>query len=159
MRRFLPCLWLVLLVGAVFAKAYHANRREMIERASFIALVEVEKPQACDYRGKTWTYGMRARARVLQRIKGDLPADIDLYGQENFECAQVTLRAGRCLVFLEREGKGYRGCNWGASCLPVDASNRVAWLAGPESRHSDCQRPLAQVLAEIEAVLGPVTPR
>lgn len=146
MRKF---LLVALICLPALAKAYHATRQEMIERAPFIAVVEIEKPQACSFKGQHWTYSQQARAQVVQRVKGDLPESIQLYAQENFECAQVTLTQGRCLVFLEREGQAYRGSNWGLSCLPIDEAQRVAWMSRPDLRQSDGKRPLQQVLAEL----------
>ena len=142
-------LLVALICLPALAKAYHATRQEMIERAPFIAVVEIEKPEACSFKGQHWTYSQQARAHVVQRVKGDLPEWIQLYAQENFECAQVTLTQGRCLMFLEREGQAYRGSNWGLSCLPIDDAQRVAWTSRPDIRQSDCKRPLQQVLTEL----------
>jgi hypothetical protein len=142
-------LLVVLLCLPALAKAYHATRQEMIERSPFIAVVEIEKPQACKFKGRHWTYSLQARAHVVQKVKGDLSDWIQLVAQEDFECAQVTLTQGRCLVFLEREGDAYRGSNWGLSCLPIDSAEKVVWMSRPEFRQSDCKRPLQEVLAEM----------
>jgi len=151
MRKF-PLL-LLLLTLPVLAKAYHATRQEMLARAQVIAVVEVSEIQGVQIKGKHWTYSQRARARLLKPLKGKPADELVIYGGEDFECAQVQLHRGTCLVFLEPELEGYRGCNWGASCLPV-ADGRLPWLSGPETRHPDRESTLEQAEREIRQTLG-----
>lgn len=146
-------IFFLLLLSPVLASAYHATRSEMIQRAQLIAVVDIEPPVACRVQGKHWNYSQQAEARLVQSIKGGAPEKLTLYGGEDFECAQVNLKAGRFLVFLVAQGDGYSGCNWNASCLSIDASNRVAWMSQSGRREIDCKQPLDQVTERIRKTL------
>lgn len=120
------------------AKAYIASRKEMIERASAIALVDIKAVDKGSVQGKTWLYSEVAPAKVIEIYKGKLESSITIYGGENFICARNHWTKGLCIVFLDRDGKLYTGANWHLSCLPVtkNASGTlmVNWLNGPDSR-------------------------
>jgi hypothetical protein len=145
-------LCLMLLTLPALSKAYHATRREMVGRAAVIAIVEIDKVESSSHQGKHWTYSQKAEARLVRALKGKPSSSFVIWGGENFECSQVTLSKGTCLVFLEAEGEGYRGCNWGASCLPV-VKERLKWLTGADSRQIDGESTLPQVEQDIAADL------
>ena len=147
-------LFLVLPAVPVQGKAYYATRQEMVARAEVIAIVDVAEIQKIKIQGSHWTYSESAQARVVKCLKGKLPDTITLLGKENFICAQVYFHQGRCLVFLKKDKSGYAGCNWAASCLPLDESGKVPWLATPESREASTPVPLEKAEEDIQLDLS-----
>ena len=155
MNRRLIALLLLLMTLPACAKAYYATRREMVERAEVIAIVDVEEIQPTSLQGKHWTYSESAEARVVKCVKGQLPERITLLGKESFICAQVNLHRGRCLVFLKKDTPGYAGCNWRASCIPIDKAGQLSWLPTPGSREVSTRVSLDRAERDIQADMHP----
>ena len=87
-------------------------------------------------------------------IKGELPLEIALFGEESFICAQVRFKPGRHLVFLRRDGKLLVGSNWHLSVRPM-AETKVEWYV-PGERLQLFWQPLAEVLERIAATANKV---
>src|SRR6185503_19814207 len=83
-----------------FSKAYFAPKDEIIERADIIAIVYITKTEKAAQKGHSWTYSKKATGQVLEVIKGNLPKKVDLYGGEDFICAQNNFIEGKFLMFL-----------------------------------------------------------
>ena len=145
-------VWIFVLAKPSFSKAYIASRKEMIERSSAIALVDIKTVDRGSIQGKTWLYSEVARAQVIETFKGKLAHSITIYGGENFICARSHFVKGLCLVFLDLDDKLYVGANYHLSCLPVTKNAKgeliVSWLSGPDSREL-APRPLPKVKEEL----------
>ena len=147
LRRLIPLLLILALAGIARAKAYYAPKAEMIQRSEVIALVQISKVEKAETKGKVWTYHQKATARVEQVLKGKVPEEIALYGEEDFICARCRFAPGRYLLFLKRDGDLLTGANWHLSIRPVKG-NQVEWYA--DDRGLDLKpAPLAGVLKEI----------
>ena len=119
------------------SKAYFAGRKEMVEKADLIALVDVAAVEKCDRKGEPFSYSQKAPARVLQVYKGKCGGNLTIYGGENFICARLNIEPGKALAFLrkEKEEGAYTGSNWHLSLLPVTANGKqVKWLKAPQER-------------------------
>ncbi len=134
-----------------WAKAYHPSAREMIEKAEFIALVQLEDPVAQEMKGN-WTYGEVSSAHLSKAIKGSLPSNFKIHGRENFICAQCHFPKGESLVFLRKDHDLYVGQAWQISCLPVK-DGKVAWFSSLDSRRSDAQAKLDDCIKQIKGAL------
>jgi len=133
------------------AKAYFAPEAVMIKTAEVIAVVEITSVEPVETKtvteAQTLDFHERAQARVVQTLKGKLPADVFLYGDESFICAQVHYRPGRFLVFLRREGGLLTGCNWHLSVRPIKG-DQVEWYTKADSIEVSWQ-PLDAVLEKV----------
>ncbi len=139
--------WVLASSPAVWAKAYFADAKEMVEQSVAIAIVDIESVKAVEEKGSIWTYRERAQAKVQQQLKGSLPKNVQLFGQETFICAQVRFQPGRYLVFLKRDGDKLVGANWHLSVRPIK-DGQVEWFSGKDRRELSWQ-PLSEVLEEI----------
>ena len=124
----------------------------MVKRAEVIAIVNVTQVEKVKMKGAHWTYSESAHATVEQTLKGTLPQNVDLYGGEDFICAQVHFAVGRYIVFLRRDGELLVGCNWHLSARPIK-DKQAEWY---ESGVTLSWQPLDLVLTRIKnTVLKP----
>lgn len=150
--RFTPALLLVLALLSftaprAFSKAYYAGENEMIFRSEVIAVVDISKVESAKLKREHWTYSEVADATVEQPLKGTLEKQVQLYGGEDFICAQVHFQPGRFLVFLKRDGELLVGSNWHLSIRPIK-NGKVEWYTPGESMSLSWQ-PLPEVLQRI----------
>lgn len=136
-----------------FAKAYFQTETELVTKATAIAVIEIAEPTRTEQKGAIWTYRQTATAKVLDRIKGNLPDAIALFGDETFICAQCHLAAGRYLAFLSRDGDLWVGANWQLSLRPVKA-DMIEWYAAPEQRHAMTFQPADSVLKRVRHLMA-----
>ncbi|MFN7140233.1 MAG: hypothetical protein ACK4UN_12935, partial [Limisphaerales bacterium] len=134
-----------------FGKAAYYGKHEAIRSAEIIAIVDVQQVAPTNVTGKGWTYSEVASGTVEQVIKGDLPTSVQLYGGENFICAQVNYKPGRHLLFLRRDGDLLAGCNWHLGVLSIE-NDQVRWFADDKGI-SLGWAPLQTVLTEIKTTL------
>jgi len=152
MNSFAPLAAIVILACSFLApgaqaKAYFAPEGVMLQRADFIAIVEITKVEKTEKKTEGFDYSEVAQARVVQRIRGELPDNLQLHGGENFICAQVHFQPGRFLVFLKLENGLFTGCNWHLSVRPIQGE-QVEWYAKPEGIELSWQ-PLEAVLERV----------
>ena len=125
----------------------------MIETAEAIAVVEITGVEKASVKGKTWTYGQKASAKVEKVLKGKLSGSEFLYGDEDFICARCHFETGRYLVFLDRDGALWTGNNWHLSACKItgDSKEKVEWF---DEDLAMKEVPLSEVQSEIAAVLA-----
>jgi len=147
-------------------KAYFFTRSELIQKASVIAIVTLEepvkaKPAAGDAQdpfaedsatGKNWVYWKQAEMHVEKVLKGTIPGDVILYGDESFICAQCTLSKGRFLAFLTKDGDLWVGANWQLSLRSIQ-DNEVEWYVSEDQRFPMKFQKMDDVVAQIQAAL------
>jgi hypothetical protein len=135
------------LAPSALGKAYFAPASVMIQKAEFIAIVDITSVEAVETKTEQFDFRERAQGKVVQMIKGQLPPSIVMHGNENFICAQVRYQPGRYLVFLERQAGLLTGCNWHLSVRPIK-EDKVEWYAKAESLELSWQ-PLEGVIERI----------
>ena len=140
---------ILLMPTGVYAKAKFAYKNEMIEKADVIAVVNITKIEPVQIKGKGWTYRQKATAKVEQSLKGKVPAEISLYGQEDFICAQCNYESGKSLVFLKRDNDLLKGSNWQFSIRPIK-DDKVEWYQSDKGLELKAF-PLSEVLEEIKS--------
>lgn len=140
-------------VPQAMAKAYFQNETELVTKSAVIAIIEIAEPQPSEQKGTTWTYRQSATAKVISRIKGDVPDTFTLHGNETFICAQCQLRAGQFLAFLNRDGALWVGANWNLSLRPIQDGD-IEWYAAPELHQAQSYQPRASVLKRIQELLA-----
>ena len=64
MKRILLFVVLLGIASPCFAKAYYAGKKEMIQKAECIAIVNITRVEKADKKGKPWTYRQKASATV-----------------------------------------------------------------------------------------------
>ena len=156
--RFVPALLLVLALLAFAAppaisKAYYAGENEMITRSEVIAVVDISRLESTKLKREHWTYSEVAHAMVEQTLKGTPEKQVQLYGGEDFICAQVHFQPGRFLVFLKRDGDLLVGSNWHLSVRPIK-DGKIEWFTPGEHMALSWQ-PLPDVLQRIEKSVKP----
>ncbi len=158
-KRIAKHLGLALLTGLLFlasppilAKAYYPTAREMIQKADFIALVNLEPPVALETKGTTWTYREVSSAQLSKSIKGNLPAQFKIHGKEDFICAQCHFLKGENLVFLKKDKDFYVGQAWNISCRPVN-EGKVTWFSNLDSRQPDAETKLDDCIKQIKGAI------
>ena len=151
---------------SAFGKAYFFTRSELIEKAVVIAIVTIGEPEpakplgesidpfADESRasGKTWTYAQQAKVRVEQVLKGKIPNEFVMYGQESFICAQCPLSKGRFLAFLSKDGDLWIGANWQLSLRPI-RDKKAEWYVSDNQRYPMKFQKLDAVIAQVHAAL------
>lgn len=145
------------------AKAAFKDKKQMIETAQVIAIVEITGIEKASVKGNPWTYQQKASAKVEKVLKGKLPDKVALYGDETFICARCHFEKGRYLVFLDRDGELLTGNNWQLSARKItddtkssntgSSNAQVEWFDA-KNIFERPKAPLNQVLKEIAAVLG-----
>ena len=141
------------LLADASAKAYYQTRDEMIDRAEVIAVVTITNIQDADAKGKTWTYRTAGDARAIRVLKGKLPAEFTLHGEETFICAQCPVTEGHFLAFLKKDGDLWTGSNWHLSLRPITGTD-VEWYAESEDRYEMRPTALGSVVEHILARLA-----
>jgi hypothetical protein len=151
---------------SAFGRAYFFTRTELIQKATAIAIVEIEEPEPAKptgndqqdpfaedgATGKNWVYGQQAKVRVQKVLKGDLPKEFTLYGQESFICAQCMLTKGRFLAFLSKDGDLWVGANWQLSLRPIQ-NEQVEWYVTDEQRYPMKFQKFDDVVAGVVAAI------
>jgi hypothetical protein len=133
------------------AKAYFATEEEMIQRSEMIAIVDISSVEDTQTKRDHWTYRRKANGTVHQALKGSLPREVSLYGDEDFVCAQVKFQPGRFLVFLSHDGDLLVGSNWHLSVRPLKGT-QIEWYV-PGERLKLAWQPLDVVLERIKRSL------
>lgn len=147
-------LVLLMSVGSVaFARAYYAPKEAMIKKSCAIAIVNVASVKKVDTKGKHWTYKEMAVAKVERTLKGKLPSEIELLGDESFICAQCRFSPGRALVFLKPEGRRWACSNWHLALRTIKG-DRVRWFTDNKSASSLSPQLLETVLKDVESVIA-----
>jgi hypothetical protein len=170
MKTFTVIIALVLASSwCAFGKANFYSRTELIQKATAIAIVQIEKPEPAKPTGNNqqgdpfagelamgksgMVYRQQAKVRVQKVLKGDLPKEFTLYGQESFICAGCVLTEGRFLAFLTKDGDLWVGANWHLSLRPIQ-NEQVEWYVTDEQRYpmkfQDFDDVVAEVLAAIQ---------
>jgi hypothetical protein len=144
-------LFVAAFTQAAGAKAYFAGKKEMISRSEAIAVVKITKVEKADAKGNVWTYRQRATGEVKQTLKGKLPKEISLYGQETFICAQCQFAEGEFLLFLRQDGDKWVGANWHLSIRPITDKD-VEWYVDDKSINQK-KAPLDDVLKEVRDIV------
>lgn len=152
MTRFL-CLLMVLWTAArADAKAAFQTPEQMIATSQAIALVRIERVEPASTKGQNWTYGQKAIARVERVFKGHLPAEVFLWGEENFVCARCQFSEGRALVFLKRDQMLWTGNNWQLGSRPIK-DEQIEWF-GDKGAFDLKYQPLAGVLQQVQKAIA-----
>jgi len=137
----------LLLPVQAHAKAYFADKKEMVREADLIALVEITRLKKLEPEKSCGTD--EARAKLIHLVKGSGAAEITFRVPCFFPCAIVNLKPGRHLVFLkEREGI-LQGNNWHLSYRPVTAGEVEWYEKGPGQLK---KQPLLEVLADVQSL-------
>lgn len=164
MRTFAPILGCTLaLVCHSHGKAYFFKRTELVEKSLVIAIIELgepgpSKPNAGadpfvdQAMGTTWSYQKSSKASLVRKIKGEIPADFILHGDETFICAQCRLSKGRFLAFLQKDMDLWVGTNWHLSLRPIK-DGWIEWYDGEDLIKPLKFQPEKVVIAEIEKLL------
>ena len=144
-------VWLISSAPALFAKAYFASAQEMVQGSVAIAILDISKVEAVEAKGDHWTYRERAQATVDRTLKGSLPKQVQLFGNETFICAQVRFQPGRYLAFLRRDGEKLVGANWHFSIRPIK-DDQVEWYS--EKQRLDLSwQPLSAVVEQMNELI------
>lgn len=153
MKGLITLLVLLGLAGTAMAKAYFSPKKEMIQRAEAIAVVNITsviETNVDAIAGEPgWSYRQKATADVERTLKGNAKGTIEIYGMESFICAQCRYEKGRFLVFLRRERDRWVGANWQPGIRPI-TGDTVSWPVKDDDAFASKPAPLADVIAEIE---------
>lgn len=149
---------LVLLLAALpllaLGKAYFSPKKEMIQRAEAIAVVNITSVIETNVEPIAhvpgWEYRQKATAEIERSLKGGVKGTIEIYGMESFICAQCRYEKGKFLVFLRKENGRWIGSNWQPGIRPITGDS-VSWLVKNDDAFDSKPAPLADVIAEIEA--------
>jgi len=159
-------IWILFAVVAgvfvaphAFAKAYYADKTNMIQKAEVIVIVNITNVEVVEKKPETgWTYRQKATGQIEQSIKGGLSGQIEIFGMEDFICARCEYKTGRCLLFLTKGNAGlWHGANWHLGIRPV-SEDKVEWFKDDKSRFDMTKQPLSEVLKEIETIMKQKAP-
>jgi len=135
------------------ATAYFAPQPELLRSSEVIALVEVTQVRELEPEKNCGT--QRATATVVRTLRGTTGEKLTFLVPCFFPCAITKVQKGQQLVFLRRARKGgeLQGASWYYSYRLVHADH-LEWYADNYSLKL-VRRPLAAVLASLEAKLRP----
>ena len=143
---------LSLFPNVLFAKAYYAGKKEMIEKAEAIIIIEITNIENVTKKGQHWIYGQKAIGTVEKTLKGDIQNDIVIYGMEDFICAQCRFEKGRFLLFLCKDNDLWAGSNWQLGIRPIK-NGKIDWFKNDESRFDMEEKSFVDVIKEIENII------
>ena len=149
-RTFLTATLLALPTAAA-AEARYADKVEMIREAEIIAVVDITRVRFLARKGREWRRRQAAEATVEKVLKGRLPEQVTLSGNEDFICARTLFKPGRHLVFLRRDGDLLWSSNWQLGVRPI-TGDTVEWV-GEQNVFNTVKAPLAEVTARIKREL------
>jgi len=144
-------VWFIGSAPGLLARAYFAGAQEMVQGSVAIAILDISKVEEVEATGEHWTYRERAQATVDQTLKGSLPQQVQLFGNETFICEQVRFQPGRYLVFLRRDGEKLVGANWHLSIRPIK-DGQVEWYSGKQRLDLSWQ-PLSAVVKQVSELI------
>ena len=144
-------VWLMASAPNLLAKAYFASAQEMVQGSVAIAVLDISKVEAVEAKGDHWTYRERAQATVDRMLKGSLPRQVQLFGNESFICAQVRFQPGRYLAFLRKDGEKLVRANWHLSVRPI-TDDQVEWYSGKQRLDLSWQ-PLSAVVEQVSKLI------
>ena len=153
MKRILMLLMLLGVASPCFANARYAQKKDMIEEAECIAVVNITKVEKANRKEKSWTYRQKAAATVEQCLKGDVKGEITIYGLEDFVCAQCRYEKGRFILFLRKDGSLWVGSNWHLGIRPIKEKT-VEWFKDDKTFFEMKDTPLDKVVDEINTVVN-----
>lgn len=148
---------LILILSAIgttpsaSAKAYHPTAEEAIQRAEFIALVDIDKVEQQTVKGSPFDYHQQSSAKVKENYKGTLPSTVTISGAESFECAQCSFPVGEAIVLLKKSGDLYVGEGWGLSYLPVK-NGKVRWFSSLKLRTADKEVAIKDAVSAVKTL-------
>lgn len=151
---------------STFGKACFFTQTELVENAAVIAVVRLDEPEDAqpvggknvdpfagkEAIGKFWNYSQQAKVHVEKVLKGKVPSDFTMYGQESFVCAQCRLTKGRFLAFLSKDGDLWAGANWQLSLRPI-RDKEVEWYVSENQLYPMQFRKLEEVVERIKTLL------
>ncbi len=143
---------LIIIPTQLFAEAYFAAKKEMVERAEAIAIIEILNTEKVEKKGQHWAYRQKVIGTVEKTLKGNIPADIIIYGMETFICAQCRFEKGRFLLFLQRENDFWIGSNWHLGIRQIN-DGKTDWFMDDTSPFKMQQQPLKEVILDIQNTL------
>lgn len=146
---------LILLPTILFAEASYAGKKEMIEKAEAIAIVEIVNTEKVKTKGQHWTYSQKAIGTVEKTLKGNIQDGdgIVIYGLEDFICAQCRFEKGRFLLFLQKDNYFWTGSNWHLGIRAIK-DEEIDWFKNDTSPFDMEKRSLEEVTQEIESILN-----
>ncbi len=159
-------LWAIIAFGSglcfsphAIAKAYFADKTQMIQRAEAIVVVNITNLEVVAKKPESgWSYRQKASGKVEQTIKGVLSGQIEIYGMEDFICARCEYKTGRYLLFLDKGSAGFwHGANWQLGIRAI-SDDKVEWFQNDTSRFDMTNQPLSKAIIEIETALRKKTP-
>lgn len=153
----------LVLAGQGHGKARFFSRSELVRKSLVIAIIELGEPGPSKSNpgadpfvdqalGTVWSYQKSAKAKVVRILKGEIPAEFVLHGNETFICAQCTLSKGRFLAFLQKDKDLWVGTNWHLSLRPVK-DGKIEWYDGEDLMKPMTLQPEAAVLADVRKLL------
>ena len=151
-KKILLLLILLGIASPCFAKARYAQKKDMIQEAECIAIVNITKVEKADKKEKSWTYRQKATATVEQCLEGDVKGDITIYGLEDFICAQCRYEKGHFILFLRKDGTLWVGSNWQLGIRPIK-EKKVQWFKDGKTFFEMKDTPLDKVIDEINIVV------
>ena len=150
----------LLLAGALFwsagaeASVSHLSKRELIQRAELIAIVDIDQVEKLESERRTGS--LRAIATVRSVMKGPQMATVVFSAYSFYPCGVVNLEEGRYLVFLGRSedsAERWAGVSWSESYRRIRGD--LVWWED-DGRHFEA--PLWEAIAEITAEIAHPTP-
>ena len=149
-------------------EAYFYDRLELVNCCRLIAVIDVEEPEKVTADSDTagldmmqmpqWDYRQRAKAKVVRKLKNDIPDNFVLHGSENNTEAQCKLKKGRFLAFLTKDGIFWVGANWQLSLRPI-VDNKIEWYVSDNKSLPMTFQAEKSVIAEIQTIINePMSP-
>lgn len=154
---------ILVLATQSHGKAHFFSRSELVQKSLVIAIIDLGEPGPSksnadadpfvdQAHGTTWSYQKSAKAKVVRIIKGGIPAEFILHGNETFICAQCSLSKGRFLAFLQKDKDLWVGTNWHLSLRPIK-DGKIEWFDGEDLMKPMTLQPEAAVLADVRKLL------
>ena len=142
--------FLILSVTSLQAKARFWTKRDMIEKSSVIALVEMKEVQHLQ---PTRQFGdQEATFTPIRILKGQMNARGEhVFTRCFYPCAITQVKPGTWLVFLQRKKDGKLfGFNWQLSYLAI-TNETVKWYKGERTLSLKTTK-LDTVVQEIQSI-------
>jgi len=156
MKRLFAALLSVLIMTfgpqRVHAKAYFMRADQMIQVSEAIAIVNITTVAKVEKKGLARTYSKEGDVTLERSLKGSLPKQFKIYGQEDFICAQCQFDPGKYLLFLNRDNGFWIGANWHLSMRPIK-NGKIDWYPANGNLGTLVPVSLDDVVAQVQKTL------
>ncbi|MBI4652062.1 hypothetical protein HY745_12465 [Candidatus Desantisbacteria bacterium] len=149
-------LFILILANQGYASFSYCQKKDLIRFSDIIAIIKINKVENTKWKGNKVNhvyYLEKSTAEVKEVLKGKLPKDIFLYGEETYICGQCNFKPGEAIVFLQYDSGHLIGINYENCSRPI-TNGFVEWYEKDDDYyHDQIYVPLKECIEDIKSII------